>query len=96
MENEKWEVIEHSWSDTSIKNQDDEIICTLSIYGSACEEDQEEKEKTVSERFKLISKAPQMSEMLKTVSNSLLMTQNPNYELLISEIDNLIKEATEL
>ncbi|EJL66290.1 hypothetical protein [Flavobacterium sp. CF136] len=35
--NVKWEVVEHSWSDTSIQDQDGNVICTKSIYDEATE-----------------------------------------------------------
>jgi len=64
--NEKWEVVEHSWSDTSIYNQDGKTICTLSIDDEeTTEENQEERENEVSEIFSLIACAPEMLEFIK-------------------------------
>lgn len=51
---QNWEVVEHSWSDTSIMCGD-KTICTMSIYDEATEETQEELEDEVSRNFKLIA-----------------------------------------
>lgn len=76
--NEKWEVVEHSWSDTSIYNQDGKTICTLSIDDEdTTEENQEERENEVSETFNLIACAP---ELLETLCG------------LVSDVQNLIQE----
>lgn len=60
----KFEVVEHSWSDTSLYCGD-YCIATKSIYDEATEENQEQLELEVSLNFKLLSKAPEMLEMLK-------------------------------
>ena len=49
----EWELVEHSWSDTSI-TCGDKTICTNSIYYEATEETQEELENEVSANFKLM------------------------------------------
>lgn len=62
---EKWEIVEHSWSDTSIYNQDGRVICTKSIDDEdTTEENQDEKENEVSKDFNLIVLAPDMKEIL--------------------------------
>lgn len=64
--NEKWEVVEHSWSDTSIYNQDGKTICTMSIDDEdTTEENQDERENEVSRNFNLIACAPEMLEFIK-------------------------------
>lgn len=70
-ENEKWEVIEHSWSDTSIQDEQGNVICTLSIDDEdTTEENQEEREQIVSDNFRLISKSPEMYSFIKSVISS--------------------------
>lgn len=97
IKNEKWDVVEHSWSDTSIYNQDNEIICTLSIDDEdTTEENQEEREQIVSERFLLISKAPEMLEMLIRCKNINSIAKEHINESLFEDIESLIKKATEL
>jgi len=49
---------------------------------------------TAEANAKLISCAPEMLEMLKNISNALLMAQNPSDKMLIEEIDQLIEKAT--
>lgn len=67
-----WEVVEHSWSDTSIMCGD-KTICTMSIYDEATEDTQEELEDEVSRHFKLIASAPELLEALK---DSLLLIKH--------------------
>jgi len=70
-ENEKWEVIEHSWSDTSIQDAQGNTICTLSIDDEyTTEENQEEREKIVSDNFQLICMAPEMYTFIKSIIGS--------------------------
>ena len=64
------------------------IICV--VY------DKDNIDKNIRANALLISKAPEMLEMLQTISNALLMAKNPNDKMLIDEIEELIKEATEL
>lgn len=72
-EDEKWEVIEHSWSDTSIQDEQGNIICTLCIDDEdTTEKNQEEREQIVSENFALISKAPE----LYTLANKLITAES--------------------
>lgn len=89
-ENEKWEIIEHSWSDTSIVNQDNETICTLSIDDEdITEENQDKREQIVSDRFELIKYAPDMLNLLiKMVKENMLSTHGD--ELANELIDMLI------
>ena len=91
----KWEVIEHNWSDTSIVDCDTgKTICTLSIYDEATEEDQEELEIYTSKQALLISKAPEMLEMLKEVLAGRIRPRE--YQSEWDMVNELIKEATEL
>ena len=63
---EKWEIVEHSWSDTSIYDQDGRLICTKSIDDEETnEENQDEREEEVSKDFNLIVLAPEMRDLLK-------------------------------
>lgn len=50
----KWEVIEHSWSDTSIVCGD-KTICTKSIYDECTEESQEQVELETMANFNLLA-----------------------------------------
>lgn len=59
-----WEVVEHSWSDTSIICGD-KTICTMSIYDEATEDTQDELEDEVSRNFKLIASAPKLLDALQ-------------------------------
>jgi hypothetical protein len=59
-----WEVVEHSWSDTSIMCGD-KTICTMSIYDEATEETQNELEDEVSRNFKLIVSSPHLLDALQ-------------------------------
>lgn len=64
---QNWEVVEHSWSDTSIMCGD-KTICTMSIYDEATESTQDELEDEVSRHFKLIAAAPELLEALKDIT----------------------------
>lgn len=57
----KWEVCEHSWSDTSLM-AGDKSIATQSIYDDATEENQEELENEVSANFRLLSASKDLLE----------------------------------
>jgi hypothetical protein len=59
-----WELVEHSWSDTSIICRD-KTICTKSIYDECTEETQEEVEAETSANFKLIVASKELLEALK-------------------------------
>ncbi|MBE8727963.1 hypothetical protein [Flavobacterium hungaricum] len=64
----KWEVVEHSWSDTSIYDQDGNVVCTMCIDDEdTTEENQEEREQIVSANFKLIEASPDMLDVLKRI-----------------------------
>lgn len=92
-----WEVVEHNWSDTSIYCGD-KVICTQSIYEETTEENQEELENEVSRNFKLISKAPEMLEMLMNYINDLknIVPQSEARDNRIYQVEQLIKEVTEI
>jgi len=60
----KWEIIEHSWSDTSIVCGD-YTVATKSIYDEATEENQEQLKNEVLANFKIMAASPEMYEMLK-------------------------------
>ena len=66
-----WEIVEHSWSDTSIYNvETGRQICTKSIDDEECtEENQDELEEQTSEDFKLIVLAPKMRHILNKLYN---------------------------
>lgn len=83
-----WELIEHNWSDSSIICGDN-VICTNSIYEYATEENQMILESEMSANMLLISKAPEMLELLKDIKDYL-----GGYRR--EEVEQLIKEATEL
>lgn len=90
MENKKWEVVEHNWSDTSIIDSNTgDLICTVSIYDEADEENQEELEKVVSENFNLIRKAPEMEAFLKKIVSDY---KNGNIE----DVEDVINGAKQI
>ena len=65
---EKWEIVEHSWSDTSIYNQDGRLICTKSIDDEeTTEENQDEREEEVSRDFNLILCGQEALEALEMI-----------------------------
>lgn len=55
----KWEVNEHSWSDTSI-SVGDKTICSMSICEDATEETQEGLESEMTANAKLIAASPDL------------------------------------
>jgi hypothetical protein len=61
-----WEIVEHSWSDTSLVFGN-KTICTNSIYDEATEETQDELESEVSANFNLMSASLDMLEALQKV-----------------------------
>jgi hypothetical protein len=61
----KWKKCEHSWSDTSIYDEDGRQVCTKSIRDEATETTQDELDKQVQKDFDLISAAPDLLEALK-------------------------------
>lgn len=90
----KWKIVEHSWSDTSIYDENNRLVCTKSIDDEDCtEENQEELEAEVSKDFNLIVCANEMLDMLKTVSNCMHMAGNEKDKLLLQEIDELVNFA---
>lgn len=54
----EWDIIEHSWSDTSIIKKDGGVIASLSIYDDSTEENQEELELNMLANAKLMAAAP--------------------------------------
>jgi len=65
---EKWEIVEHSWSDTSIYNQDGRLICTKSIDDEdTTEENQDEREEEVYRDFNLIVCGQEALEVLEII-----------------------------
>lgn len=58
--NGPWEIVEHNWSDTSIYDADDQLICTLSIRDDATEENQEQLEQIMDARARAIAAMPQL------------------------------------
>jgi hypothetical protein len=65
-----WSTIEHSWSDTSIFDKDNNVVCSLSVEGECDENNQEQFEQLMAANAKLISKAPKMLEFLKGIVNA--------------------------
>lgn len=63
-----WEVVEHSWSDTSVVGPDG-TICTIRIYDEATEDNQSELEQRSASRAHLIAAAPKMLEALLRISS---------------------------
>jgi len=94
MENKKWEVIEHSWSDTSIYDEAKNVICTKSIYDECTEETQEEVENEVSKNFKLIACAPEMLEVLQNIVKEYDLDIVKGID--VRKIKELISKATTL
>lgn len=54
-----WELVEHSWSDTSILSGD-KTIATKSIYDECTEETQEFVENETSANFRLLTASPDL------------------------------------
>jgi hypothetical protein len=90
----QWEVIEHSWSDTSI-SCGDKLIATISIYEECTEETQEEVEAETSANFKLIAAAPELLEALQELSNWYHTQMKPDgtYAPLFIKADEAINKA---
>jgi len=60
-----WQKFEHSWDSTSIADSDGNIICSLSIYDEATEDNQQELEEQMDANADLIVAAPDLLEALK-------------------------------
>lgn len=58
-----WEVVEHSWSDTSVVGPDG-TICTIRIYDEATEDNQSALEQRSASRAHMIAAAPKLYEAL--------------------------------
>jgi hypothetical protein len=91
----KWEVVEHNWSDTSIYDQDGNVVCTMCIDDEdTTEENQEEREQIVSDNFKLIEAAPEMLGVIKNLVSDFnnLLGEHPDFEYQQSGYLNEAKE----
>lgn len=84
----RWEVIEHSWSDTSLVC-DNKTIAMQTISEEATEENQQELEEEVAYNFKLMSKAPELLAFLQEHYRYLRLKDQ-------KKALQLIKEATTL
>lgn len=99
-ENVKWEVVEHSWSDTSIYDQDGNVICTKSIYDEATEETQDQLESEVSDNFNLIAAAPDLLKELihleDYITRSLTLSgcDNKSIDYILRNARPLIEKLT--
>lgn len=60
-----WRKFEHSWDSTSIADSNGNIICSLSIYDEATEENQQELEAKMNANANLIKTAPELLEALR-------------------------------
>ena len=69
-----WQIVEHSWSSTSIYDDNDEVICTLSIEDRATEENQSELEKEMDAKARIIASAPLMLKVRKELASALNLT----------------------
>lgn len=68
-----WALQEHSWSDTSIVNEEREkVVAILSIYAEATEKNQQELESEMDANAHLIAAAPDMYEALKEAHKYLI------------------------
>lgn len=88
------EIVEHSWSDTSLMIGDKQIAFK-SIYDESTEENQDDLGREVMYNFLLLSKAPKMLEMLKYIVEESDRGQYLDNEDIF-DIKQLIKQATEL
>jgi hypothetical protein len=59
--NKDWQIIEHSWSDTSIYDGD-RCVCRLSIYDKATEKNQQVLEERMDAEARLIASAPELAD----------------------------------
>jgi hypothetical protein len=85
--NKDWQIIEHSWSDTSIYDGD-RCVCRLSIYDEATEENQQALECLMDAEAKLIVNAPKLKEERDL---AVLMLGNLIEEVRMSGLSHLIK-----
>jgi len=91
----KWKKVEHSWSDTSIKDETGRTVCTKSIYDAATEANQANLEKQVSKEFDLIAKAPELKARIKQLEEQNCTLQEEAWEevkKLREGITNLIEQ----
>ncbi len=91
--NGKYEVIEHNWSETSLMCNG-KTICKFELDDIEDDDltDSDLSEEENSYNIKLISKAPEMLEMLQKVCTELYSLDNE----MATEVKKLILEATEL
>lgn len=91
----EWEVVEHSWSDTSIYCGN-KVICTNSIYEEATEETQDELENEVSANFKLMAASKDLLKacqaFMELFNNSDMRPEDESYEVA-GVIEDAINKA---
>lgn len=61
----KWRVVKHNWSDVSIYDDNDNVICNKSIAYDATEKNIKNLELEMIKHFNLMSAAPDLLENLK-------------------------------
>jgi hypothetical protein len=83
-----WRKFEHSWHSTSIADSNGNIICSLSIYDEATEENQQELETQMDANANLIKAAPELLENLNVILECLRLGYNANE--CVNEIENAI------
>jgi hypothetical protein len=85
-----WRKFEHSWDSTSIADSNGNIICSLSIYDEATEENQQELEAKMDANAKLIKAAPELLQNLLIMLELIRLGYNAN------ECSKEIKTAEEV
>ncbi len=85
-----WRKFEHSWDSTSIADSNGNIICSLSIYDEATEENQQELEAKMNANAKLIKAAPEL------LQNLLIMLELIRLGYNAHECSKEIKTAEEV
>jgi hypothetical protein len=85
-----WRKFEHSWDSTSIADSNGNIICSLSIYDEATEENQQELEAQMDANAKLIKAAPELLQNLLIMLELIRLGYNAN------ECSKEIKTAEEV
>lgn len=89
-----WQKFEHSWDSTSIADSDGNIICSLSIYDEATEENQQELEEQMDADANLIVAAPDLLEALEVVQNSIETTGHFRNSSMHEMVKRAIAKAT--
>jgi hypothetical protein len=64
-----WEILEHCWSDASIRSTDDYVVCSLNIRHVATEATQAMCEDRMDADARLIAAAPELLEALKIIAS---------------------------